>query len=68
MRILLGDERTGKERVLKFGQDSISHLLPPNFPKFQCYANFAFCAITGKTGNRINNYVQIHRQNRPELV
>jgi hypothetical protein len=27
-RIFCTDKRTGKEEVLKFGQDSISHLLP----------------------------------------
>jgi hypothetical protein len=35
----------------------------PNLPKLQCYTNFVFSAIIGKTRNGINNFVQFYVQN-----
>ena len=67
-RIFCRDKRTGKEKVFKFGKDSISHLLPPNLPRLRCYTKFVFCAIIGKTRNRINNYVQFYRQKGSKVI
>lgn len=33
-----------------------------NLPNFQCYTKFVFSAITGKTRNRIKNFVEFYRQ------
>ena len=60
--IFFRDERPGIEKVLKLRQYSIFHLRPLNLPKLQCYTKFVFCAITWKTRNRINNFVQFYRQ------
>jgi hypothetical protein len=59
--------RTGKQGTLKL-IESYFLLMTVSLPKLQCYAEFVFCAITGKTRNRVNNFVKFYRQKRLKMV